>query len=184
MDQRSLDDLKAVIRSKDWIDSPQVELLEPVIRSGDQFLIRDPTGDRRAGGRIGEGVAQGRYLGAIAVEWGYEISEHRSTSEFERWLIDFEEELEDCAPAGVYYRGTYAVIASTTREEGRYATMWGYDDQAAMNRFAAAMESAGSRFGQLVRDLQGFAARNADDRFDARSQRIYQVAIGTRRTKK
>jgi hypothetical protein len=183
--EMELDDLKSLIRSKSWIETPRVEPLEPVIRSGDQFVIHVPTDDPQSGPLILDGLLpRGRYIGAFVIEWGYEISEPRSTTEFERWLIDFEAELELCAPDGVTYRGTYAVIASTTRREGRYTTLWGYQDLQALNRFANEMQVRGSRFGQLIRDLQAFMARDAADRFNARSQRIYQVAIGSRRTKK
>jgi hypothetical protein len=86
--------LRDLIRRNGKLDAPAVDLLRPEIRTGDKFLLRDPFAGR-AEDRVGDKAKraiQKEAVGAIVVEWGYDVPA-ATLGAFMAFLDTFEEKL-------------------------------------------------------------------------------------------
>ena len=92
-------------RKQDLVAELCGALAHSVIRSGDSFLIGTP-------GPVPTAPA-GMFIAPLVVEWGYDV-EYERARQFQRWLHDNEPAIASSAPAGVSYRGTYAVFATAS----------------------------------------------------------------------
>ncbi len=167
---------EALARGKP-LDTPRVAPLVSVVRSGEQFLI------------IGTGDAPPVTLGALVMEWGYEVAPARRAL-FQTFLATFETELQAGCPDGVVYRGTYAVFQQSERSLGSFRTIWSFsrlvDLQAMTDAVAAAtmpadlseaaMAAEDWNWGQLVKVLMDF---RDTDYAAGRSQVMLQPAAAT-----
>lgn len=177
--------LRELIRETGRLDRPSVGLLEPEIRSGDKFLLRDPFGGKAAstaGKKADERVKQNRAVGAIVVEWGYDVPAAKLQG-FMDFLNTHEVALLDAqntlgVPAGVRYRGTYSVFSSSEKGAGQFRTIWSYKDFGDLDLMSDEYE-AGTTFASLIRLLRSFAD---DSPGAARSQQIYLLASSSRLT--
>jgi hypothetical protein len=148
---------------------PTVTAIEPEVRSGGFFpfcdLIKHGQGPQEIVALLDSNVL----LGALVIEWGYDVPFHKHV-EFKNWLIANEKQLSEATPAGVSYRGTYAVSATSEKGSGLYRTIWAFQTLGALESFSDEMHS-GSTFARLVHDLCDYRDR---DRGAANSQQMYQ----------
>jgi len=188
------------------LEMPTVDVVVPVIRSGDQMLIRQPGEDlltqvqrRRLRNRQDPSDSSDDndardpvfepqrtvLLGDIVVEFGFDPTGERDLQDL---LEDYEDRLargDVPMPPGVRYRGTYAVYSSSEKSAGKYRTVWSFKGKAALQRMMAEGEADSrqgalgvTEFGAIVRRLRVLA----DTRPGAgRSQNWYQPAWGFRR---
>lgn len=175
--------LKAALTRLDRLDPPALEALDPVIRSGDQFLLRDPLAGEAAGSTPGESAKlrlDKGAIGSLVVEWGYDVPQEKLV-DFMTWLQVNEPALLDHNAAGgvnVRYRGTYAVFSSSEKGSGQFRTIWSYrvfsDLDELSNEFVRR-----TSFANLVAQLRSFF----DTRPGAsRSQQIYLLASSAQLT--
>jgi hypothetical protein len=175
--------LKALVREVGHLERPAVGILEPEIRSGDKFLLRDPFSGKAdatgAGNRARERLRANRAIGAIIVEWGYDVR-NEDISGFLEFLHDNEVTLLDPAylPSGVRYKGTYSVFSSTEKHTGHFRTIWAYRGFGDLDALSNEYET-GSTFASLVQRLRGYADNGPGA---ARSQQIYLLASSSRPT--
>jgi hypothetical protein len=165
--------LRDLIRRNGKLDAPAVDLLRPEIRTGDKFLLRDPFAGR-AEDRVGDKAKraiQKEAVGAIVVEWGYDVPA-ATLGAFMAFLDTFEEKLLDARPKGVRYRGTYSVFSSTEKGAGHFRTIWSYRDFGDLDALSDEYENA-TEFSSLVKQLKGFADNSSGA---AHSQQIYLLA--------
>lgn len=167
---------EALLRGR-RLDAPSVAPLVSVVRSGEQFLI------------IGASAAPTVGLGAIVLEWGYEVTASRRAL-FKTFLSNFESTLETGCPPGVAYQGTYAVFQQSERSLGSFRTIWVFGALADMQAMtdvvaaavlppaitAAAMATATWTWGEAVKVLMDF---RDTDYAAGRSQVILQPAAVT-----
>lgn len=175
--------LRDLVRQVGHLDRPSVGLLEPEIRSGDKFLLRDPFAGKAdttgPGNRARERTKQNRAVGAIVVEWGYDVADDKLTP-FMDWLAANEISLLDPAtpPKGVRYRGTYSVFSSSEKNSGQFRTIWSYQEFGDLDSLSDEYEG-GSQFASLTRQLRSFADNSPGAN---RSQQIYLLASSSRPT--
>jgi hypothetical protein len=150
------------------LTTPTVKPIEPEVRSGGYF----PFCDLLKHGE-GEGIDQllnnSTLLGALVIEWGYDVPFDKH-EEFKGWLIANEANIAAQAPNEVYYRGTYAVSATSEKHSGLYRTIWSFKTLNALETFSDAMHD-GSNFADLVDKLCSYRDR---DRGADSSQQMYQ----------
>jgi hypothetical protein len=163
-DNPSLDAVLALLSDGGPIPPPTVSEVVSVIRSGDSFLIGPP-------GPVPTAPA-GMFIAPLVVEWGYDV-EYDRARQFQRWLQDNEPALANSTPAGVSYRGTYAVFAESDLSLGSYRTVWGFDSFDAMQSMHVDCSQPGSQLGRLVDELNSFRDRRIGA---GRSQQFYQPA--------
>jgi hypothetical protein len=175
--------LRDLIREVGYLDRPSVGLLEPEIRSGDKFLLRDPFAGKAdtagAGTKARERIKPNRAVGAIVVEWGYDVPSEK-INDFLDFLNDNELTLLDPAnwPPGVRYRGTYSVFSTSEKNSGQFRTIWTYKEFGDLDLLSDQYED-GTTLASLTKKLRSFA----DDRPGAaRSQQIYLLASSSRLT--
>jgi hypothetical protein len=173
-DKDRLARLRTLVRGGRALAAPSVEPLEPVIRSGDTFLFRDP---RKRGATaeeqecIRESVEKGFLIESFVVEWGYNIKRGQH-ERFRRWLLDNERHLAASAPLDVLYKGTYVVTSSTEREAGEYRTIWAFHSLQGPQNLAFELADGQAPFTRLWHELNEF--RDGDS--PHRSQQNYSPA--------
>jgi hypothetical protein len=150
------------------LTTPTVKPIEPEVRSGGYFPFCDLL-KHSEGADTEQLVANSVLLGALVIEWGYDVPFNKH-EDFKGWLITNEASIVAEQPAGVYYRGTYAVSATSEKHSGLYRTIWSFKTLAALDSFSDSMHT-GSRFAELVDELSAFRDR---DRGADSSQQIYQ----------
>jgi hypothetical protein len=171
--------LKALVRELGRLDAPAVDVLRPEIRTGDKLLLRDPFAGKAAAtaGAKAQKRLQKEAIGAIVVEWGYDVPPGR-VPDFLKFLNDFEENLLDARPKGVRYKGTYSVFSSTEKHTGQFRTVWAYRDFGDLDALSDEYED-GTQFSSWVKQLRSFADNSAGA---ARSQQIYVLASSSKLT--
>jgi hypothetical protein len=180
MEDARLDRLIGLVRNAGALEPPRVDPVDPEIRSGATFLFRDPlkrgvpAEDQEL---LKSGIEKGGLIGTIVIEWGYDVPNEKG-KRFRRWLLDNEADIVAAQPEGVRYKGTYAVFSSTERESGQYRTIWAYDSFAALQDLGERLADEGSRFAQLVEQLNSFRDR---ERGAAYSQQVLQPAAAVHR---
>lgn len=169
--------LKDLIRRVGHLDAPAVDLLRPEIRTGDKFLLRDPFSGQAedTAGKKADKLLAKDAVGAIVVEWGYDVPA-ATVGAFMAFLDNFEEKLLDARPKGVRYRGTYSVFSSTEKGAGHFRTIWSYKDFGDLDALSDEYESA-TEFASLVKQLKSFADNSSGA---AHSQQIYLLASSSR----
>lgn len=174
-DPSSFSQLLSVLGQTNALAAPSVDKVRSVIRSGDQFLIGGQTEHPPCDAK--EGVVVSPFLGAVVVEWGFDV-EHHLAAQFARWLADNEPELRLTTPTGCHYWGTYAVFAQNDMSQGAYRTVWAYTNLQSMTALNDAVGATGSRFAILIAELNSFRDRRIGA---GRSQQIYQPAAHSTR---
>lgn len=143
------------------IDEPEVSAIDPEVRSGVTFLLRDP---RRRGVSSEEYEAVDKAIGdkmlidAMVIEWSYDVP-HDKMAGFRRWLLDNERDLARLCPQFVSYRGTYAVASGSLVEVGRYRTIWGLEQLNGLSNLSAGVADESGAFSRLVAELNSFRDR-------------------------
>jgi len=166
--------LRRLIRSGRAVERPEVAPLDPVIRSGDTFLFRDP---RKRGTTaeeqefVEDSLKKGFLVGSFIVEWGYDIKKG-CHDKFRRWLLDHERLLAGSAPEDVRYKGTYVTTSSTEKQAGDYRTIWVFESLRGPQNLAEEVAKEGSLFARLWHELNQF--RDGDS--PHRSQQNYSPA--------
>ncbi|WP_028350334.1 hypothetical protein [Bradyrhizobium murdochi] len=150
------------------LTTPTVKPIEPEVRSGGFFPFCDLL-KHGEGADLSQLVADSTLLGALVIEWGYEVPFDKH-EEFKAWLIRNEADIVKYQPDGVRYRGTYAVSATSEKHSGLYRTIWSFNTLLALDTFSDAMHSK-SDFARLVDELNAFRDR---DRGADSSQQMYQ----------
>ena len=80
----------------------------------------------RAQAEIQQLLADSVLLGALVIEWGYDVPFNKH-EEFKNWLIINEAKIVAvCNQTDVSYRGTYAVSATSEKHSGLYRTIWSF----------------------------------------------------------
>jgi hypothetical protein len=148
------------------LTTPTVKPIEPEVRSGGYFPFCDLL-KHGEGADISQLVADSNLLGALVIEWGYDVPFNKH-EDFKSWLIRNEADIVKYQPTDVHYRGTYAVSATSEKHSGLYRTIWSFKTLQALDTFSDIMHS-GSDFARLVDELSAFRDRGADS-----SQQIYQ----------
>ena len=148
-DSPALDAVLALLSDGGSIAPPAVSEVVSVIRSGDSFLIAPPG--------LAPTAPAGMFIAPLVMEWGYDV-EYDRARQFQRWLQDNEPALASSAPAGVSYRGTYAVFAESDLSLGSYRNGVGLQfiqclaiDALALQSTGFAVWTAGRRAEQLPR---------------------------------
>ena len=158
--------LRGLIKDGRALERPEVEPLEPVIRSGDTFLFRDP---RKRGATAEEqdfvegSLKDGLLVGTFIVEWGYDIKKGQH-EKFRRWLLDHERLLALSAPEDVGYKGTYVVTSSTEKQAGDYRTIWAFASLRGPQNLAAEVANEHSPFARLWNELNQFRDGDSSNR--------------------
>jgi len=160
----------ALLKARGRPEEPAVASIEPEVRSGVSFLLRDP---RKRGVSAEELEAVDAALGdkvlidAMVIEWTYDVPQDL-THKFRRWLLDNERDLGRLSPQYVHYRGTYAVASGSLVQVGRYHTIWGLDQLNGLSNLSAGIADETSAFSRLVKELNSFRDRDrAAPEFDA-----------------
>ena len=159
--------LVAELIAGERLTTPTVKPIEPEVRSGGFFPFCDLL-KHSEGAEISHLVADSVLLGALVIEWGYDVPFNKH-EDFKAWLIDNEAKIVD-QPEEVRYRGTYAVSATSEKHSGLYRTIWSFTTLHALETFSDAMHT-GSEFATLVDELNAFCDR---DRGADSSQEIHQ----------
>lgn len=159
MDKERLDDLIARLHRQGSTATPAVEPLEPVIRSGDQFILSDP--EKRGStaetqDTIRNCVRDGILIGTFVEEWGFSVPRDKS-ARFRRWLLDNEGRLSAAQPEEVHYKGTYAVVYGSDPAAGNYRTIWVFDSMRGFQNMGAAMAREDSTFSRLIHEMVTFS---------------------------
>lgn len=195
----TLDILKGLLAEGRLLNEPAVDPVVPVIRSGDQILFRQPgrnwlskdqnkrrlrrmdpassaddDDDSPAGSRT-------VLLGEWVAEFGFDPTSEADLQDFAQYFEAFLQESEN-EVRGVRYRGTYAVVSSSTTNTGRYRTLWSFRGDQALDKMTALADPGQrlgvSEFGALTKRLRALANNDASA---GRSQHWYQPAWGARR---
>jgi hypothetical protein len=171
--------LKQLVRERGRLDAPSVGILRPEIRTGDKLLLRDPFAGEAAAtaGTKAKRRLDKEAIGAIVVEWGYDVLP-ANVPAFLKFLNDFEEQLLDARPKGVRYKGTYSVFSSTEKQTGQFRTLWAYKGFGDLDALSDEYET-GSQFSGWVKQLRSYADNSPGA---ARSQQIYLLASSARST--
>lgn len=151
------------------LTSPTVKTIEPEVRSGGFFpfcdLLKYGEDKEETKGLLDKSIL----LGALMIEWGYDVPYEKHEA-FKGWLQKYEAKLAAAVPAGVTYRGTYAVSASSEKHTGRYRTIWAFETLGALGSFSEAMH-VNNAFAQLVVELSSYRDRERGANY---SEQIYQ----------
>lgn len=195
----TLDLLKDLLAEGRFLGEPTVEPVIPVVRTGDQIQFRQPgknwltqdqqkrralrmdpasNADDEADGGNGSRTV---LLGDWVAEFGFDPTDEDDMQDFvhyfEAYLMESEDEIR-----GVRYRGTYAVVSSSTTGTGRYRTIWSFRGNQALDKMTALAEPGQklgvSEFGALTKRLRALANNDASA---GRSQHWYQPAWGVKR---
>jgi hypothetical protein len=161
--------LVADLMAGERLTTPTVKTIEPEIRSGGFFPFCDllkHSEDKAETQRLVDGSV---LLGALVIEWGYDVPYEKHEA-FKGWLQKYEAKLAASVPAGVTYRGTYAVSASSEKHTGRYRTIWAFQTLGALESFSDEMH-LNEAFAQLVVELSGYRDRERGAHY---SEQIYQ----------
>ncbi|MDE5455067.1 hypothetical protein GWE18_19910 [Bradyrhizobium sp. CSA112] len=150
------------------LTTPTVKPIEPEVRSGGYFPFCDLL-KHSAGADTDQLVADSVLLGALVIEWGYDVPFNKH-EDFKTWLVTKEAQIVAEQPTGVYYRGTYAVSATSEKHSGLYRTIWSFRTLAALETFSDSIHT-GSEFARLVNELCSYRDR---ERGADSSQEIYQ----------
>lgn len=140
---------------------PEVSSIDPEVRSGVSFLLRDP---RRRGvsaeelEAVDDSLEKKVLIDAMVIEWSYDVP-HDKTQTFRHWLLDNERDLARLCPPEVSYRGTYAVASGSLAQVGRYRTLWGLTELRGLSNMSAAIADDKGAFSRLVRELNAFRDR-------------------------
>ncbi|MEO1191215.1 MAG: hypothetical protein AAFY02_05630 [Pseudomonadota bacterium] len=149
------------LRQRGRAGAPEVDSIDPEVRSGVTFMLRDP---RRRGvpaaeqEAVGEGIEKKTLIDAMLIEWSYDVP-YDKTKAFRRWLLDNERDLAKLCPPHVSYRGTYAVASGSLVQVGRYRTIWGLAELSGLSNLSAGVADEKSAFARLVSELNGFRDR-------------------------
>lgn len=180
-DQSTIAYLRRLIHDHERLDPPAVSLLEPEVRTGDKFLLRDPFAGTAAskgpGAKAQDRVRSNRSVGALVMEWGYDVRPENLDA-FLHFLDTNEIDLFESSPQNCKYRGTYSVFSSTEKGTGHFRTIWSYREFGDLTALSDEYEKS-SVFSSLVKKLKSFADDSAGA---ARSQQIYLLASSSRPT--
>lgn len=168
-EQNDLAMLQILIRSDRTLPAPAVDLVEPVIRSGDQILIGDPKSpglqsetdllrhmDPYELGPPGAGELEKEDYASGSDRQKWRAARRRPyVGRFVlEWMYDVPFDLRDgfqtflqhaevriahLSEPGARYRGTYAVIEPSGGDFGRYRTIWSFRSFAAIGRMVTAV---------------------------------------------
>jgi len=178
-DQTILAYLKQRVSEYGPLDAPVIGTIRPEIRSGDKFLLRDPfagSAGKTAGVKAKDRLDRDA-VGAIIVEWGYDVAPENLTA-FKAFLDANEGSMLDARPKGVRYRGTYAVFSSTEKGTGHFRTIWAYRHFGDLDALSDQYED-GTPFSSQIKQLRSFADPNP---LVGRSQNIYLLASSAQLT--
>jgi hypothetical protein len=159
-----VDAAAALLAGASVFPAPAVEQLRSEVRSGENFLLGNPS-------------AAANFIGNLIIEWGYEVDPARVAA-FHQWLVDNEMTLHQESPDGVYYKGTYVVWVQSNMQLGAYRTIWAFNELSDMTRLAHAAAND-TVFGRLLKQLTGFRDTSIGS---SRSQQMYQPAAGAQQT--
>ncbi len=150
-----------LLRRRGAQGAPEVSSIDPEVRSGVTFLLRDP---RRRGvsseefEAVDDAIGKQVLIDAMVIEWSYDVP-HDKVPDFRRWLLDNERDLAKLCPQYVSYRGTYAVASGSLVEVGRFRTIWGLDQLSGLSNMSAGIADSGGAFSRLVGELNAFRDR-------------------------
>jgi hypothetical protein len=166
--QDNLDIVKAMIRRRNTLEAPSIDLIAPEVRTAMTFrvsstILKD----------VKDRIAKGTHLGQFVVEWGYDVAID-NVAEFQAKLNDIEKKLATKAPNGVVYKGTFLVYMSSDKTGGRYRTFWAFDSLAGIEAMGA--DAADKGFKLAVAALGSFVDRSNGAGI---TQSLYQTAAGT-----
>jgi len=160
--------LSANLIAGERLTPPTVKPIEPEVRSGGFFPFCDLL-KHGEGADLTQLLGNSTLLGALVIEWGYDVPFDKH-DDFKGWLIRNEAEIVKYQPKDIYYRGTYAVSATSEKRSGLYRTIWSFTTLHALETFSDAMHT-GSDFARLVDELCSYRDR---ERGADNSQQMYQ----------
>jgi hypothetical protein len=210
IDIRSLEVLKTLLTEGLALDTPRVEPVVPVIRSGDQMFLQTPgknwlnpdqqdrlrrrfdigtsadDGPTAPGEEDDDSKPRPAYatrrvlIGQIIVEFGFDATDETDLQDFAGCYEDYL--LLVLRTTGIRYRGTYAVYSSSENRAGKYRTVWSFRGPQALDKMTTASDpDPALGVGELGAITKRLRAL-ADNRPGAgRSQNWYQPAWGFRR---
>lgn len=102
---------------------------------------------------------------ALLSDWGFFVKPERA-DEFRRWLASHESQLEELAPKGYEYLGTYLPVWRDASERSEYHQLWRYGTSRPPDMRAAAADSGGA-FTEIAREFLSFVddTRSAEEGF-------------------
>jgi hypothetical protein len=163
-----LDDIQAMIRRRNTLEPPSVDLIMPEVRTDMNFRV-----GKSALADVKKRIDAGGHIGYFVVEWGYDVAAAQVAT-FQKNLNDIEKRLTKKPPKGVSYKGTYLVYMSSDKTGGRYRTFWAFDSLAAVESMGG--DDADKDFKQAVAELSSFVDRSNGAGL---TQALYQTAAGT-----
>ena len=173
-------DIFSLIRPGDALDPASVDPVVAEVRSGVEFLFRDARkrgvpADQQA--VIDDAIGAGTLLAPFVVEWGFDVPYDRA-DQFRRWLLDNESRIARSSPAGVSYRGTYALSVGSNREAGQYRTIWTFESFNALQNLGGEVGDPTSDFTSLLREFGSFRDR---ERGAPQTTQFFVPAAGSHR---
>ena len=168
----SIELLKDLLAEVGSLEAPRVDLVVPVIRSGDQMLFRNPGTNwldederKRLSARMDIGTsadaedddeanddgdddkAQRPKYATRRVLLGEVIVEFgfdaTDEADFQAFVAHYEDYILAIVRAsGIRYRGTYGVLNSSDKSGGKYRTVWSFRGQKAIDRMTRAADPA------------------------------------------
>lgn len=170
----------AFVSGLDALEPATAQPLEMEVRSGIDFLFRDPLKrgvPAETQEEIGQNVKEGVLLDRFVSEWGFDVA-YEHAEEFHAWLAANEKYLARYCPPTARYRGTYAVMSGEKRHAGRYRTIWSFNSFNGMQDFA---EEVGDETSALRRLLDQFNAFRSRGESAAESEWMMIPAAGSHR---
>jgi hypothetical protein len=166
-----LDDIKAMVRRRNTLEAPSVDLIMPEVRTDMNFRVGK--GSAKIVDQVQKRIKSGDHIGFFVAEWGYDVASAQVAT-FQKNLNDIEQRLTKKPPKGVAYKGTYLVYMSSDKSGGRYRTFWAFETMAAIE--AMGSDDADKDFRQAVAELSSFVDRSNGAGL---TQALYQTAAGT-----
>lgn len=163
-----LNDIQAMIRRRNTLEAPSVDLIMPEVRTDMNFRV-----GKSAVADIKKRIDAGAHIGQFVVEWGYDVPAGQVAT-FQKNLNEIEKRLAKKPPKGVTYKGTFLVYMSSDKTGGRYRTFWAFDSLGAIEAMGG--DEADKDFKQAVAELASFVDRSTGAGL---TQAIYQTAAGT-----
>jgi hypothetical protein len=153
-------DLVARATSLDGVTAEPAEL---EIRSGIGIIIRDPMKrgvPAETQAEIQASLDNGIIIDRFIAEWGFDVS-HEKAKDFHAWLVVNEKQIKLYCPAGVHYRGTYAVAAGDRQKTGRYRTIWGFASFSDMQLLAEQLGDETSALRRVIDEFNLYRDRSS-----------------------
>jgi hypothetical protein len=194
LDAPRVDTVVPVIRSgdqmlfrnpgKSWLSKEQRRRLKgrlDIGSSAGDVDDDDDDSDEENDLKVQRNAARRALLGQVAVEFGFDVMDEKQAdfAYFLDWYEDYA--VSVLRTAGIRYRGTYAVYASSEKTAGKYRTIWSFRGSQAIDRMTSAAEPPPAMgitdLGAITRRLRALADTRPGS---GRSQSWYQPAWGFR----